>query len=213
MLQNHLITNEKLQHKALFKEDKVISTFIDKVDIMTWKSTDNVFQDIMSCIIEQQIHYRSSKNTFRNLMLEAGLEELNIQNFYIFEPVLKNVRLSEAKYEAVVETVQFFNNGNINWNDLNDEGIRFELEKIRGIGRWTVDMILLFTLRRPDIFPYDDYHLSQIMPKLYGLDPKNKLAKNMITIANQWQGFRSLGVLYMLAWKNQNLNIRRGKVS
>ena len=52
MLQNHLITNEKLQHKALFKEDKVISTFIDKVDIMTWKSTDNVFQDIMSCIIE-----------------------------------------------------------------------------------------------------------------------------------------------------------------
>ena len=213
MLENHSITNEKLQHKALFKEDRVISMLIDKVDILKWKSTDNVFQDIMSCIIEQQIHYRSSKNIFQNLMMEAGLEELNMNNFYLFEPVLKSVRLSEAKYNAVAETVHFFNRRSINWHELNEQEVRMELQEIRGIGRWTVDMILLFTLRHPDIFPCDDYHLSQIMPKLYGLDTKDKLAKTMMAIASQWQGYRSLGVLYMLAWKNQNLKIRKGKPS
>jgi DNA-3-methyladenine glycosylase II len=83
------------------------------------------------------------------------------------------------------------------------------LGKVRGIGRWTVDMILLYTLRRADIFPYDDYHLCQIMPKLYRLNPKQKLVEKMLAIADRWLGQLSLGVLYLLAWKNQNLKKRK----
>lgn len=196
-------------HKDLFKNDEVLSRVVDDVVLPGWKSTENVFHDIMSCIIEQQIHYRSSKYIFQHLMQEAGLEELDVYNFHLLQDALSKTRLSEAKYEAITHTLHFFRQNTIPWTQLSDDEVRLELKKLRGIGRWTVDMVLLYTLRRPDVFPYDDYHLTQVMSKLYGLNPKDRLAKKMMAIADQWQGCRSLGVLYLLAWKNQNLKTRR----
>jgi DNA-3-methyladenine glycosylase II len=199
------VTNTKALHKKYFVKDQVLLKLVDTISPPTWKSTENVFHDIMSCIIEQQIHYRSSKNTFQHVMQEAGLDELSLENFHLVEPVLSTLRLSESKFKAMADTIHFFSQNNICWYDLSDEEIRISLKSIRGIGRWTTDMILLYTLHRPDIFPYDDYHLHQIMPKLYGLDPKNKLTEKMKAIAEHWKGNRSLGVLYLLAWKNQSV--------
>jgi len=65
-----------------------------------------------------------------------------------------------------------------------------------------VDMILLYTLQRPDVFPYDDFHLKQIMTSLYGLDSKLKLKAKMIEISEKWGNQKSLAVLYLLDWKN-----------
>ncbi len=203
----------KSQHKLLFKEDLVLLNIVGEVDLPPLHSTNNVFHDLMSCIIEQQIHYRSSKYIFQHLMAEAGLEELNVANFHLLEPCLSNVRLSAAKYEAIAQTVDFFQRNNLPWQELSDEEVRIALANIRGIGRWTVDMILLYTLRRPDIFPPDDYHLGQIMPKLYGLASEQKLSEKMLAIADRWAGHRSLAVLYLLAWKNQNLKKESGKKS
>ncbi|MEO1653926.1 MAG: DNA-3-methyladenine glycosylase 2 family protein, partial [Bacteroidota bacterium] len=73
--------------------------------------------------------------------------------------------------------------------------------KIKGIGVWTVDMILLFTLKRPNIFPADDYHLKQLMTSLYQLDPKSRLKAQMRAVAEKWSPYQSLAVLYLLDWK------------
>jgi DNA-3-methyladenine glycosylase II len=75
------------------------------------------------------------------------------------------------------------------------------LSGIKGIGKWTIDMILLYTLERPNIFPSDDFHLKQIMTSLYHLHPKAKLRAQMLKVAEQWGNQKSLATLYLLAWK------------
>ncbi len=62
-------------------------------------------------------------------------------------------------------------------------------------------MILMFTLERPDVFPFDDFHLKQIMSSIYGLNPKSKLKAQMIEVAKKWEGHRSLAVQYLWDWK------------
>ncbi|HEU4470932.1 MAG TPA: hypothetical protein VFR58_07615 [Flavisolibacter sp.] len=198
-----------ISHQQLFQADPVLKALAAELSPQSWASTENVFHDLCSCIIEQQIHYRSSKYVFQRLMQEAGLDLLTPENFHQMEPVLPSMRLSETKYEALARTHSFFSESKISWQRLSDEEVRRELAQIKGIGHWTVDMILLYTLHRPDIFPTDDYHLTQIMTRLYGLDPKKRLRENMLRIAEGWAGHRSLGVLYLLAWKDQHIKRRK----
>ena len=186
-------------------QDPVLCTIASEIAPLSWISTENVFHDLMSCIIEQQIHYRSSKKVFFHVMQSAGLKELTTENFEILEPALPTVKLSAAKYEAMARTLDYFKQNSINWHTLSDEEVRKALSVIPGIGRWTVDMILLFTLKRADIFPYDDYHLKKVMAAVYGLPDDSKREKKMIQIAESWSGNRSIAVLYLLAWKNHQL--------
>jgi DNA-3-methyladenine glycosylase II len=62
-------------------------------------------------------------------------------------------------------------------------------------------MILLYTLQRPNIFPYDDYHVKAIMVKRYGLNPNVKLKAQMLAVAENWGRQKSLAVLYLLESK------------
>jgi DNA-3-methyladenine glycosylase II len=65
-------------------------------------------------------------------------------------------------------------------------------------------MILLYTLERPNVFPYDDFHLKQIMISLYNLNPKVRLKAQMLEVADNWGNQKSLAVLYLLAYKEFN---------
>ena len=80
---------------------EMMAGLVNEVDLPPLRSTYNVFHDVMSCIIEQQVHYRSSKYVFQRVMQAAGLEELTPDNFHLLEPCLPAVRLSAAKYEAM----------------------------------------------------------------------------------------------------------------
>jgi len=202
-----MVATAKRRHWA--GADEVMKGVAKAYPIRLRPSTQNIFHDLMSCIIEQQIHYRSSKNVFAYLLQEAGVEEATPDNFDLIEPALQNRNLSAAKLEAVVATLDFFLYNDIPWETLSDEAVRETLSHIPGVGGWTVDMLLLYTLRRPDIFPVDDYHLKQIMVKLYALDPKRQLRQKMLERAAVWAGHRSLGTLHLLAWKDANLKCPR----
>lgn len=166
-------------------------------------STQHVFHDLMSCIIEQQIHYRSTKNIFQKMLLAAGLEILTPDNFPLLEERgLSEVKLSGSKYETLLQTLDLFRAAPQHWAQLEDQTIRKKLVSIKGISNWTVDMLLLYTLEREDIFPADDYHLRQIMTKLYGIGPEAKLTTTMKAIAAPWSPHRSLAVKYLFAWKD-----------
>lgn len=189
----------------LANNDSILAEIINTIPDPNIDSTNNVFFDLMSCVLEQQIHYRSSKNIFKKMLDRASLKSLTPDNFSQFEErVLSNTKLSISKYETALRVVEFWKLNKIDWNDLLDDEIRGKLLKIKGIGNWTVDMILLFTLGRPNIFPYDDFHLKQIMIKLYALDPNSKLKAQMIDVSNRWGEQRSLAVKYLLAWKDLN---------
>lgn len=196
---------EKLD--LLAESDPILEKIISGIPAPEVVSTHNVFHDLMSCVIEQQIHYRSTKGIFRKLLDKARLSELNPENFAHFEEhALQYVKLSMNKQETIIDILEFWSRNQVDWESLDEIEVKKELSSIKGIGKWTIDMILLYTLRRPDIFPVDDYHLKQIMVSLYGLDPQVGLKSRMIEISTTWQNHKSLAVLYLLAWKAHHRN-------
>lgn len=198
--------------KTLSQSDKILEKIIGSIDEPNIKSTHDVFFDLMSCVLEQQIHYRSTKKIFQKMLDKAGLSTLTPANFAQFEDkAFVGIKLSSNKYETLLNVLSFFKTNQINWQLLTDEEITLKLASIKGIGQWTIDMLLLYTLQRPNVFPYDDFHLKQIMVNLYHLNPKVKLKAQLLEIASHWGENKSLAVKYLLAWKTYHKGLKHEK--
>ena len=158
-------------HVSDTNTDPILERIIRQISRPIFQSTKDVFHDLMSCIIEQQIHYRSTKKIFAKALERAGIEHLTLENFHLFEKhALSQIKLSTNKYETMSALMEYWNKNQLDFEKLSDEEVVVELSAIKGIGKWTIDMILLYTLGRPNIFPSDDFHLKQIMVSLYNLD-------------------------------------------
>lgn len=187
----------------LKKNDPALTQIISEIQLPYIESTQDVFHDLMSCVLEQQIHYRSTKKMFQKMLEAAEINTLTLQNFGDFEDkAFEKYKLSERKYETALRVIEFWEDKEVNWQSLTDAEVREQLSNIKGIGNWTMDMILLYTLQRPDVMPLDDFHLKEIMVKVYGLNPKVKLKAAMREVASRWGEHKSLATLYLLAWKN-----------
>ncbi|MDP5120767.1 MAG: hypothetical protein NWQ46_04175 [Spirosomaceae bacterium] len=189
----------------LSKQDVALAQVISEITLPEIESTQDVFHDLMSCVLEQQIHYRSTKKIFQKMLEAAEIEMLTPQNFGDFEEkAFEKYKLSANKYETVLQVLEFWENNEIDWQKLTDDEVREQLGSIKGVGNWTMDMILLYTLNRPDIVPLDDFHLKEIMTTVYGLNPKVKLKAAMREVSEKWGEYKSTAVLYLLAWKAFN---------
>ncbi len=187
---------------TLSAADPTLARIIKSLSLADYVCTHNVFHDLLSCIIEQQIHYRSTKKTFEKLLLKAQLGQLTVSNFLVFEKVaLIHAKISNQKMETIAAILLFWEENNISWQSCSDTEVKNQLSSIKGIGAWTIDMILLYTLQRPVVFPADDFHLKHIMTELYGLNPASKLKAQMHDIAKTWGEHTSLAVRYLLEWK------------
>lgn len=121
---------------------------------------------------------------------------------------LRGVGLSYSKADYVRNVATYFvehpgAEGRL--ASLSDEDAIAELTSIKGIGRWTAEMMLLFALGRPDLLPLDDLAVYQSMIELYELppdDPKRVLKARMTAIAEAWRPYRSHACLYLYAWRN-----------
>jgi DNA-3-methyladenine glycosylase II len=186
----------------LSKQDSILANIIAQIPEPIIETTGDVFHDMLSCIIEQQIHYRSTKNIFKKALERAGIEYVTLDNFHLLEEhSLPQIKLAMGKYETLLAFIEYWNNNNLDFQHLTDEEVITQMSNIKGIGKWTIDMILLYTLNRLNVFPYDDFHLKNIMVKLYNLDEKSRLKAQMLEVANAWGEHKSLAVLYLLAYK------------
>ena len=109
-----------------------------------------------------------------------------------FKPPLGEVALSDSE---VAEGVVL--------HELPDEDMIKMLTQIKGVGRWTVEMILIFTLGRPDVFAIDDLGLQQSVIELYKLRKTKTLKKRMLAISARWSPNRSLASRYLWAWRDR----------
>ncbi|WNJ18786.1 hypothetical protein [Pontibacter sp. G13] len=188
----------------LMDHDEHLAPIVEQLPFPQIISTGSVFHDLMSCVIEQQIHYRSTKRTFERLLERANLTLLTPDSIPQFEErALGTIKLSGRKIETMERVIDFFSHPEPDWTGMTDEAVRETLGGIKGIGPWTVDMILLYTLQRPNVFPVGDFHLKKLMTALYEIDPSRPLAKEMKQIAELWRPYQSFGVLYVLEWKKQ----------
>jgi len=195
----------KLAIEHLAKVDPILGKIIATIPPPEVHGTHSVFHDLMSCVIEQQIHYRSTKKVFQKMLDKSNLTLLTPANFPEFErTAFAGVQLSVEKYETMMRIVQHWDKNAVDWEALTDEEVQHKLSEIKGVGKWTIEMILLFTLRRPDVFSYDDYHIKQIMTPLYNLNPQAKLKAQLVEVAKPWSPYRSTAFHYLIDWKKFN---------
>lgn len=117
--------------------------------------------------------------------------------------VLRGIGLSNSKANYVKNVAEFSLKNDMSFDFLQqkrDEEIIDYLSQIKGVGRWTVQMILMFPMDRPNVFPVDDLGIQNAMKKLYGLElEKKELKLKMTEIASVWDPYRSLATKYL--WK------------
>ena len=112
----------------LLKADEVLAAIIQQQQYPEIPSTGNVFNDLVSCVIEQQIHYRSTRHRFSKWLAELGLTELTLDSFELFEAkILSKLKLSHRKYEtlaAVLRAIAFKIKNYLNMKSYVEERIR-----------------------------------------------------------------------------------------
>jgi DNA-3-methyladenine glycosylase II len=93
---------------------------------------------------------------------------------------------------------------------MSDDEIVEYLTQIKGVGRWTTEMLMMFALKREDVFAVDDLGIQVAMIGLYGLDTSNKkkLRAEMMAIAEQWSPYRSYACMYLWRWKDEKIATR-----
>lgn len=120
---------------------------------------------------------------------------------------LRGIGLSNAKANYVHNVCLFFMEQKLTdarLHQMDDEAIVELLTQIKGVGRWTVEMLLMFSLGREDVFAVDDLGIQQSMAKLYGIDSSDKkaLKEKMQQLAGKWSPYRTYACRYLWGWKD-----------
>ena len=164
----------------------------------------DVYRALLNSIVSQQLSVKVVEiiwKRFIDLFVDRypKAEDLLI----IEDTILRNVGLSRAKTQYLKNVAEFALNNNMSFDYLNektDKEIIDYLTKIKGVGKWTVQMILMFPMDRLNVFPVDDLGIQQRMCFLYDVDVEKKILKPTLTnIAENWQPYRSLACKYI--WK------------
>jgi DNA-3-methyladenine glycosylase II len=116
-------------------------------------------------------------------------------------PQLRACGLSDRKVEYIADLAQHFADGAIHvhrWPEMDDEAIIAELVEVRGIGRWTAEMFLIFNLLRPDVFPLDDLGLHKGIQRAYFKRPVG--LETMRKLGETWRPWRSVATWYL--WRS-----------
>jgi len=163
---------------------------------------------MMASIMSQQLSTKVAAVIFKRfLTLYKGKEPKPQQVLDTPAETLRAIGLSNAKVSYVHNVAAFCIEHKITDKKLlamsNDEIIDL-LVQIKGIGKWSVEMLLMFTLGREDVFAVDDLGIQQAMIKLYKLDPDNKkeMKEKMLKLSAKWSPYRTYACMHLWRWKD-----------
>jgi DNA-3-methyladenine glycosylase II len=122
--------------------------------------------------------------------------------------ILRSIGLSNAKVSYVQNVARFAIEKGMSrkmLDRMSDDEVIGYLTEIKGVGRWTVEMLLMFALEREDIFPADDLGIQQSMAGLYKLDMSDKktMKESMHRIAAKWSPYRTYASMHLWRWKDK----------
>ncbi len=172
-----------------------------------------VYTSLINSIISQQLSVKAAtsiQGRFMGLFENRNPDAKKILRMDM--EVLRAVGLSRQKANYIQNVADFFIAEKLldkDWSKIPDDEIIAQLTQIKGVGTWTVQMILMFTLKRPDVFPIDDLGIRRAMIRLYKLEgkySKNRadqkvLREKLLKFAETWRPYRSLACLYLWKWK------------
>ncbi len=197
-----------MPHIIHLSKDKKLGSIISLQPKYELKRRNNVHLHICSSIISQQLSTKVADVIFGRFMALFSKKNPGPQDILAVDfEQLRSIGLSNAKANYVRNVCQFFIDNKLTdarLHKMDDESFINFLTQIKGIGRWTAEMILMFTLAREDVFAVDDLGIQQAMTKLYKLDASDKKAMQvkMLKISEKWKPYRTYACRYLWGWKD-----------
>ena len=188
--------------------DKKLAQIIDVGKPLELVRRRKVYLRLCASIMGQQLSVKVAAVIYRRFLELYGGEEPTADQIADtpFE-TLKAIGLSNAKTGYVHNVARFVAEQGMDDEKLaamSNEEIIEHLTSIKGIGKWTVEMLLMFTLGREDVFAQDDLGIQNAMIRLYKLDrtDKKEFIKKMRHISDQWKPYRTYACLHLWQWKD-----------
>lgn len=147
--------------KHLVKKDRVMKRLIPQFGDVCLETRGDAFVTLARSIVGQQISVKAAQTVWERFeLLPRKLTPANVLKLKVDD--MRAAGLSARKVEYLVDLALHFDNGALHvksWESMSDDEIVAELIAIRGIGRWTAEMFLIFHLMRPNVLPLDDVGL------------------------------------------------------
>ncbi len=187
--------------RALARRDPVIAGIMRAHPKTFLARRGEPFLTLARAIVGQQISVKAAQSVWDRVVACVGevTPELVLARK---RPELRACGLSDRKVEYIADLAQHFADGAIHvhrWPQMSDEEIIAELVAVRGIGRWTAEMFLIFNLLRPDVFPLDDLGLQKGIRRAY-FKGRKVSARTMGKRGELWRPWRSVATWYL--WRS-----------
>jgi DNA-3-methyladenine glycosylase II len=184
---------QAIQH--LFKIDTVFKHIVEKYGMPIIPKRPQGFETLVLLILEQQVSIDSAKATF----LKLKAKEINFQPeflLHISDEEYRNIGVSRQKTSYIKALSHSIINNEIDIESLatkSSQQVREELIKIKGIGNWTIDVYLMFSLQAPDIIPLGDIAVVNTIKELFNIHDKQE----MENYAAKWSPYRSVATFLL----------------
>lgn len=187
--------------RQLREADPVLGALITRYKGLTLASRGDAFQTLARSIVGQQISVKAAQSVWDRFAVAVG--DMHPHHVLKLSDIqLRGCGLSGQKVKYLRDLSERFAGGALDvgrWHDMDDETLITDLTQVKGIGRWTAEMFLIFYLTRPDVFPLGDLGLQRAMSLHYNkgraLPPRRVAA-----LGKLWAPWRSVATWYL--WRS-----------
>ncbi len=197
--------NDAIAHLRL---EPNIKGLIDQIDAFEMKVSNKIYFNLLESIVSQQLSVKVADVIFARFLTLFPDQYPDPDKLLALDiEILRGVGLSYQKANYLQNVARFSLEHQIEhkqWDSMSDDEIIAFLTQIKGVGKWTVEMLLMFTFGRLDILPVDDLGIQQGMIKLFDLDASNPklLKQKMIEMAEPWRPYRTVASRYIWRYKD-----------
>jgi DNA-3-methyladenine glycosylase II len=197
-----------MHYKEHLSKDRKLKKLIENGEPHQLKKRKNICTYLCASIMSQQLSTKVAKVIHNRFIdLYGGKEPTPRQIIDTPHEKLRSIGLSNAKANYVKNVARFELDHGMDHKKLNkmeNEDIIIYLTQIKGVGRWTVEMLLMFALGREDVFAIDDWGVQNAMINLYKLDrtDKKKFREDLLRISKKWSPYRTYACVHLWRWKD-----------
>ncbi|MEO6454244.1 MAG: DNA-3-methyladenine glycosylase 2 family protein [Ginsengibacter sp.] len=197
-----------MEHIKHLIKDKKLKKIVEAQEPFVLVSRKKVYLQLCASIISQQLSTKVAKVIYQRFLNLYGSKQPSPQQIAATPlETFRSIGFSNAKAGYVHNVCKFFIDNKITdvqLNKMSNEEVIDLLTQIKGVGKWTVEMILMFTLGREDVFAVDDLGIQQSIARLYKLDTADKklMKQKMLLISSKWSPYRTYACRYLWGWKD-----------
>jgi DNA-3-methyladenine glycosylase II len=191
----------------LKRVDPVLGAVIDRVGDYSINRRPDRFHSLVQAIIFQQLAGRAAQTIFDRFVAAVGGGRFPTPDRLLAasDETMRSAGLSRGKMAYIRDLATHVNNRTLSFHrhaQMTDDEVIADLTRVRGIGRWTAEMFLMFNLHRPDVLPVDDLGVRNAVARLYGMSAPPP-PKELRVFGQRWSPYRTVASWYL--WQSLNV--------